>query len=170
MQHQSPSSDVIIDVMLTFNLSQIIKQPTRIQGLSSNILDLVFVSDHFPTDRAVVELIDGIPDHRVVSCSIPVHDRIKSSRTVSTFLDFNKVDDTSILDHLSHEFSSFEQLSRYPGVHIESLRQKFKEVVSHCILYYVPTKTKKENKANPWINRDIIHAKRKVKRLRISCK
>lgn len=40
----------------------------------------------------------------------------------------------------------------------------------HCMKLYVPNKTKRTKKYNPWINRNIIHVKRKVKRLRKSLK
>lgn len=170
MNHQSSSSDIIIDTMLTFNLSQIVKEPTRVQGCSSNILDLVFISDHFPADEAIIELTDGISDHKIVLCLIPLHERSMNSNSVLSFLDFSNADDTSVLDHLSYEFSSFEQLADNPDVDIETLWQKFKEIVSYCVSHYIPSKTKKERQFNPWINRDIIHAKRKVKRLRKSFK
>lgn len=46
------------------------------------------------------------------------------------------------------------------------LWQRFKSIIFFCIRSYIPTKIKRTKKHNPWINREIIHAKRKVKRLR----
>lgn len=39
MTNRSKLSDIIFDIMLSFNLSQIIHHPTRVQGSSSAIVD-----------------------------------------------------------------------------------------------------------------------------------
>lgn len=170
MQHNSACTDALIDIMLTFNLSQIVKQPTRIQGCCSNILDLVFLSDHFPADNAQVEILEGISDHEVIQGSVSIVDIPIPSNSFSAYLDFNHADDTSILDHLFHELASFELLANDSNTNVEILWASFKSVVTHCVLNYVPSKTKKTRKHNPWITREIIHCKRKVKRLRKTLK
>lgn len=166
MQFSSTCSEIMLDIMFSFNLVQIVTQATRIQGSSSNILDLIFLSEHFPSDEAKIEIVDGISDHKLTICTLPVQDRPVHSQPKITFLDFNSADDTAIVDHLDFEFSGFEELSADSVTDMETLWQKFKEIIFHCIDTYVPHKVKKTRKHNPWITRDIIHAKRKVKRLR----
>lgn len=47
MNFHSACSEVVIDTMLRFNLRQVVGQPTRVPGeTSSNILDLIFLSNH----------------------------------------------------------------------------------------------------------------------------
>lgn len=166
MQHHSTCSDILIDTMLTFNLSQIVTRPTRVQKSCSSILDLVFLSEHFPSDKAKVDLLDGISDHDIILCTVPTSDTHTPPKSFVTYPDCNNADDSSVIDHLSFELASFERLGNDINIDIETLWGKFKAVVSHCIDNYVPTKTKQTRKQNPWITRDIIHAKRKVKRLR----
>lgn len=48
--------------------------------------------------------------------------------------------------------------------------KKYTEVVFFSLQNYVPVKSRKAKKTNPWITRKIIHAKRKAKRLRKTLK
>lgn len=169
MAHHSAHSDVILDIMLDFNLHQAVNTPTRNHGFGGNILDLIFLSSHFPLEEIKIEVTDGISDHKMVMCSIPVNNK-GSKSVLKSFPDFHNADDTSIIDHLSHELSSFTEISCQASTDIEILWHTFKDIVSHCIQKFVPLKAKKIKKHNPWITRDVIHAKRKVKRLRKSLK
>lgn len=42
---ENKTESVLIDIMLTFNLDQLVRAATRVQGASSSILDLIFVSN-----------------------------------------------------------------------------------------------------------------------------
>lgn len=161
LHHRSPCADILFDIMLSFNLTQIITQPTRVQGSSSNILDLVFLSNHFPTHNAKFEVSTGLSDHKLVLCEVPYQDSLPSSQPTKTYKDYNRADDTSIIDTLSFQLSSFKQLAHDGNTDIEILWHEFKSVVSYCISNYVPLKTKKTHKHNPWITRTVIHAKGK---------
>lgn len=133
------------------------------------ILDLIFLSDHFPTEETKTAVLDGISDHKIVTCTVPVLEKTFRSQRTITFPDFSSADDTSIIDYLDYEFPRFKELSGH-NVDINNLWEKFKDIASHCIGSYVPKKTKITRKHNPWITREVIHAKRKVKRLRKSVK
>lgn len=95
--------------------------------------------------------------------TIPSHQRI-------TYLNFTSADDNAIIDYLPFQFTAFEELSVHPSTDIETLWRKFKTAILHCVLKYIPCKVKTTRKQNPWISRDISHAKRKVKRIRKSLK
>lgn len=170
MQHECLNSETLFDAMLSFNLNQIIMEPTRVQAESSNILDLVFLSDHFPSDKHSVEILDGISDHKLIVCSASICAKKSHCHSQKNVPDFQNADDTSIIDHLSIELAPFAEDSKRASISVDELWLKFKHTITHCMKLYVPNKTKRSKKYNPWINRDIIHAKRKVKRLRKSLK
>lgn len=106
----------------------------------------MFLSDHFPADQAQVEILDGISDHEVIQGSVSIFDIPIPFNSSSAYLDFNHADDTSILDHLFHELASFELLANDSNTNIEILWARFKAIVTHCVLNYVPSKTKKTRK------------------------
>ena len=68
--NRSLSSDIILDMMLCCDLSQLVKSFTREEGCSGSILDLVFVSNVLPDFN--VDIKEGISDHKLVafSCSV----------------------------------------------------------------------------------------------------
>lgn len=166
MKFHSACSDVLIDTMLRFNLHQVVNQPTRVQGETSNILDLIFLSNHFPADETKIEVMDGISDHKLTLCTVPFRDKIEPTNIKITYPDFKYADDTSILNYLIIKFPSFEELSNDSSTTIEILWSQLKEIMHHCINTFVPLRVKKIKKHNPWITREVIHAKRKVKRIR----
>lgn len=170
MSYRSPCSETLFDIMFSFDLFQVINEPTRVQGSASNILDLIFLSNHFAIDQTNLAVLDGISDHKLTLCTTPI--QATAARTISktTYPDFTNADDSSILNYLISEYESFEELANYQGTNIDTLWGSFKAIVSHCIKNFVPLKTKRTNTRNPWITRDIIHGKRKVKRLRKSLK
>lgn len=53
---------------------------------------------------------------------------------------------------------------------IDEIWAKFKAIIAHCMTNFVPQVAKVTKNQNPWITRDIIHIKRKIKRLRKSNK
>lgn len=72
--------------------------------------------------------------------------------------------DTSILNFLEIHFDTFKSTAGLKTV--QELWQEFKCGISHCIDKYVPSRVKKTNQTSPWITRDIIHMKIKIKRWR----
>lgn len=67
-----PSAHVhsVLDLMLCSNLQQVIRQPTHIQGTSSPILDLVFLSQCMENFSVAIE--PGLSDHFMVKCTCPI--------------------------------------------------------------------------------------------------
>lgn len=112
MQHEFLSSETLFDAMLSFNLNQVIMEPTRVQVERSNILDVVFLSDHFPSDKHRVEILDGISDHKLIECSASICAKKSHCLSQKNVPDFQNADDTSIIDHLSMELAPFEEDSQ----------------------------------------------------------
>lgn len=137
MKFHSACSDVVIDTMLRFNLHQVVNQPTRVQGETSNILDLIFLSNHFPADETKIEVMDGISDHKLTLCTVPFRDKIEPTNIKITYPDFKYADDNSILNYLIIKFPSFEELSNDSSTTIEILWSQLKEIMHHCIPLYL---------------------------------
>lgn len=57
------NSELLYNLMFNFSLSQLVQEPTRIQGNTCSILDLAFISDNL-SGKATVE--DGISDHKML--------------------------------------------------------------------------------------------------------
>lgn len=161
MSSSSPAFDIIFDIMFTFDLTQLVQDPTRVCGSSRSILDLIFVNNSINDCSISVE--QGISDHLSVLllCSL---ERLSPTKNISlsAYKDYSCADDTSILDCLDLFLDSFSDTS------VEALWHKFKYICNYCLDNYVPTKHKRKNRENPWVNRDIIHMKRKLKRAKKS--
>lgn len=169
MHYSSAASDALFDLMLTFNIHQVVSRPTRSVGTTQNILDLIFISHHFDINHVRTDVIRGISDHDVPVCVLPLVG-ITAHFPVSTVSDFQNADDNSILTYLDHEFQPFSQMGSNASVDVHSLWLRFKSIVLYCVTNYVPTKTKRPPKNNPWITREVIQAKRRLKRLRTTIK
>ncbi|XP_040078359.1 uncharacterized protein LOC115331960, partial [Ixodes scapularis] len=126
LQLGTVTSDAILDILFAFNLSQIVREPTRVQGTSSSLLDLVFLSDHFPQSQVDVEVVTGISDHKAVICTIAIRTSRFSYGTIKTVLDFNSADDTCILTYLAHRFYDFRELCDKIDVSIDDMWNEFK--------------------------------------------
>lgn len=74
-----------------------------------------------------------------------------------SFLDFSSADE-SVLDCLHLSLDEFKHTGD-----ITLLWDKFNSVVKYCIDKFVPTHRKKTKRHNPWITREIIHFKRRIK-------
>lgn len=85
----------------------------------------------------------------------------KTDKTVKviSFRDFSRADDVAILDYLECHLSSVTS-------DVEGCWTQFCNAVKFCIDKFVPLKKVVKRSENPWINREIIHVKRKLKRLR----
>lgn len=163
---RSAANDVILDMLFNFNLEQLVRVPTRVQGVSSSILDVVLVSDHFPEDQARIEILDGISDHNSVLCTLPLSGLSRIHSPDRHVLAFNRADDAAIITYLNHEFLAFYDLCMDKNLSMDHIWLQFKARVIHCIENFVPTQRKITRKHNAWITRDIIHIKRKISRLR----
>ena len=102
------------------------------------MLDLVCVSDHLSTDSASVETVDGISDHRIVLCTLPLATPIRLSGSAKYVLSFNKANDAAIMTYLSHEYSEFSELCADNNASIDEVWPQFKHHIMHCISNFIP--------------------------------
>lgn len=158
LSSSSSGDHAIFDIMLACNLNQAVNIPTRVQGTSSSVLDLVLYSATLSEVR--VEVVDGFSDHKVVIFTCCLGGRLASVSERKTVKDFSKANDESVLDFLDSELDNFTDND------VNFLWDKFQAICHFCIDSFIPVKTKNVRRSNPWINRDIIHLVRKIKRLK----
>lgn len=160
ISHCDASADTMIDIAFQYDLSQVVESYTRIQGSSKSILDLVFVSGNITHD-CVCDIVPGISDHLAVVLTVS-NLCVCEKPKVTTFYNFRKADDESILDILSFHFDDFADSDDS----VNDLWIKFTGIVSKSIERYVPTTCKKPRTKNPWITRETLKLRRRVKRLK----
>lgn len=149
----------LCNIMLSHDLVQLVKEPTREQGKSSSILDLVFLPRSFHDFSLSIE--EGLSDHYLVNMEINIDSPAdRSQQDVRCFKDFSRSNDASVIEHLETCVLSFDN----PDACV--LWDQFKAICHFCIDKFVPTKPKKVHKNTPWMTREIIQMKRKIKRLK----
>lgn len=166
MQYTTKASEALVDMMLSFNLRQIVECPTRVQGECRSVLDLILLSNNFLLEQTQVEIIEGISDHRIPMCVLPLDCSIPMQTAAQTIINFDKANDASIQTYLAHKFPVFSELASDPLSDVNDVWLCFKDIVSHCVTHFIPVRLKKPLKNNPWITREVIHAKRQLKRIR----
>lgn len=152
------NGEYMLEIMHKHGMTQIVSEPTRIRGRHS-VLDLCFLSDNFL--KADVTVSEGISDHKLVAVSIWVENMHLGKSPVKRIFDFTRADDTAILDCLELA------LDRMPREgHVETMWTYFRDTVEHCLTHFVSKRVKK-NRPNPWVTREVIHLKRRLKRKRL---
>lgn len=147
------ASGVLIDILFTFNLTQIIREPTQMQGSSCSLLDTIILREHFPPKNTNVEVLEGISDHKTVFETIPARTSVPSHGYTTFMLGFNIANDSCVQTYLAHEFWSFRKVCDCTAFGIDDIWYKFKSTVNHCIAQFVPKKRKVIKKAQPKDNK-----------------
>lgn len=131
------SGEKLLKILFSHNLTQIVKEATRITAETQSILDLVFLSSQLEEYTVTVE--EGTSDHRLVVVNITTE---KSGRPKSvsrvTVKNYAEADDTSILDFLEVAFNEFQSASENESV--ETLWNRFKTIVDTCVRRFVPSR------------------------------
>lgn len=136
------------------NLQQVVNAPTR----GGNILDLLFLSDIF--NEGVVEIEKGISDHQLISFTASMGvSNVRLPREKTEVRDYHKADDESIIDYLDLHLNIVDS-------DVELSWQRLRDTIAHCIEKFIPLKSVKKPLSNPWLSRDIIQARRKLKRMK----
>lgn len=153
-------SDVgfLLDIMLNLDVRQVVTEPTRVCDASSSILDLAFVTRTI--EECTVSVNPGISDHAMVLLSCNLEKPCIVPSEIVSVKDFSRARDESVLDYLEIKFNSFQ------GSDVNILWDQFKQICTYCLDNFIPNKTKKTRKSNPWITREVLHLKRKLKRIR----
>lgn len=137
----SHQSKVFLDFVLTFNLTQAVKMPTR----GVNTLDLVLTSK--PDLIQSLSCIDGLSDHSIVlfDMRIPIPHRLP---TLKYIRDYNKANFTGINTELENFYRFFKTSAIYRTVEQNWLLYKHK--IQELIEKYVPLVCVRGDANQPW--------------------
>lgn len=145
--------------MLEHDISQVVNQPTRVHGSCSSVLDLVFLPQCILDYTVHIE--HGLSDHKLVNISMPISCRkVRKETHVHVYKDYSNADDASGIDHIEACLTDVD--SGDVGV----LWDRFNSMCGYCLDKFVTNKLKKVHKGRPWMTREIIHWKCKVKRIK----
>lgn len=151
-------SGELIDTCLTFNLSQMITQPTISTQKTSQILDLCLT-----TDTTLVENITYHPpisDHDVIHFNI-VFETQRKSPYVKTIKDYNKANYSAINNELEIFFDSFQ--CDYMSSTVDENWILFRNKLAHLADTYIPSINITCEKSNPWFTKTLNQLNRKRK-------
>lgn len=133
----SVAADALTDLMLTFNLDQIVTACTR----GNAILDLLFISEKFSSGTVQVE--PGISDHNLIYfCWTRYTEMQKDKIPPATVKDYNSADDTAVIDYLEEHLVVSTN-------NVESLWQQFYCAVKFCIQHFILSKRLQKHRTNP---------------------
>lgn len=155
----------LLEIAFCYNLSQVVTEHTRTTSAASSLLDLMFVSANLTSLLSECETLEGISDHKMTCMTLNLRPSTLFRPPNKKVLVFEAADDVSILDYLEKSLDDFQSLYQL-SADTEVLWDFFANVIAHCVSLFVPTRVKMIRNKNPWITREIIHVKRKIKRCR----
>lgn len=159
-------SHLLVDIAFSCNMTQVVRSSTRVTNASESLLDMVFVSSKIARQGAQCEIVEGISDHSLVVCTLTLACQLSTTTDIKRYRDFNNADDVDILDILQESYSLFYNRHDPVTSTTNELWLRFRSIVQHCIQKFVPLRIRRVKKFNPWITRDILHLKRKIRRVR----
>lgn len=147
--------DVLLDLMLALDLDQVVNECTR----ANAVLDLLFIGQHFSSGEIRVE--PGVFDHSLLSFCCDANSVISATdNRVAYVKDYARCNDNDIIDYLG------ATLENESNSDVESMWTRLKDAVEYCLEHFVPTRAVRTRRKNPWVTRQVMHLKRKLKRLR----
>ena len=155
----SPASDRLLEIIDDHDLSQHVKEPTRRDSSSQNILDLILSNNSNIIEN--VKVVPGISDHDIVLFSVNTLCRRKKNVKRKIFIR-KKADSTRIKNELE-SLSSHMAARRF-----NSIDEKWNcfEVNIHRIMdSCIPTKLTTSRYNLPWFNRSLRRLARGKQRL-----
>lgn len=136
----------ILNLFESFNMSQMINEPTRIGPTSATLLDLIAHSQNIKKITSKVYK-PGIADHSLISCKL-LKPKIRPTPSFYTFRDIKNIDHDNFAADLNR--MSFDQIFNVPNIDLKV------DILNNVILslfdFYAPVKTVKISKRSaPWL-------------------
>lgn len=167
----STVAEQLTDLVFFHNLSQLVKEPTRISNSANSILDLFLVSRNLLSKEPVVAVLDEISDHKLITLTLNLGHVPKKKNEVRVVPVFARANDVGILDAMDESFSNFLSFYQSSDCSIDELWLFFKNLVLKCIKDFVPMKSKSIKKfSKPWLTKEVVRLERKAKRIRKTCR
>lgn len=162
----STASESFVDLVLLHDLSQLVKQPTRVQNGAESTLDLFLVNRGARKRNPQVQVCEGVSDHKIVILTLETDFAVPNEKKESLIPVFTRASDVDVLDALESSFSYFGSLCQSNECSVDHVWCYFKNVVFRCINAFIPFKRKVQSNSNPWLNKEIVRTSRKLKKAR----
>mgnify|MGYP003547058831 FL=1 len=147
------------DILSSFDLHQHVSFPTNDHGHS---IDLVITRSSSSLINNLSHHDTYLTDHEAVTFKFSSHDRPLTQRTTIHYRSTKNID----LDAFKHDILTSDLYTK-PASTASDLADQFSSTLSTLLDKHAPTKTKTiiDRPPNPWINPDILEAKRERSRL-----
>lgn len=149
-----------VNFCLNFNLTQLVTEPTRSTSHSSNILDLILVSE--PDSLKSINYLREISDHKVINCTFSIHMPSKSKRKKTVRL-YDKGNYQTMNAELDKFVDAF--LLDFDSRSVCDNWSMFKSKMQQLADIFIPTAAFTESSSAPWFNSSLKHLSSKKKRL-----
>ena len=153
-------AEQLINLAEEYGLTQHVTQPTRKQGASENILDLVFTNN--PDIVEKVTVVDGIADHSSVIVDLKIAPFRKRPVKRKIFL-YNKADTDGITQALEDFSNEYFKINK--GMTVHDKWDCIKTTILQTMASYVPHKFTSSRFNLPWFDRTLRRAVRRKQRL-----
>ena len=153
-QYGSTINQKFIELIETFNLSQLVREPTR----QNNILDVLLTT--YPDYVGKISIIPGMSDHQAVVAEFTLGLKYNKKKPRRVFL-FKKGNIQAIKDKLKELITSLDFNTRTVNENWEFLRDSIMEAIKT----HIPSKKVQDGKHVPWLNVKIKRSIKKRKRL-----
>ncbi|CAN8020649.1 unnamed protein product, partial [Ixodes persulcatus] len=148
--YKDHNRDGFLSLSLEFNLTQLIKSPTRITMDCSAILDLLLTT--LPDVFSDISCLDGLSDHKLVHlyAMFPVPTNVTSRKVIRNYAKGN-------YDAINANLTVFAQdfLFDFSSRTVEHNWLLFKNIMLDLVEKFVPIISIKTNHSAPWFNRDL---------------
>lgn len=149
-----------LNCLENYQLTQVITQATRETATTSNILDLILLSD--PSSLQSVLYLQELSDHKVILATFTTHLTVEKSRNkqIKLYDRGNYEAINTALDEFYHSFKEgFDNRSVQENWHL------FASKITELSETFIPTITIKEKPSAPWFTKTIKRMIGKKKRL-----
>ena len=150
----------LVKIAEDHGFNQLVNEPTRIQGSTENILDLVFSNNSSSIYKTSV--VDGTADHGNVLVDVNITPTRKRKVKRKVFLR-EKADTASISKALKDSFPVYERDTS--GESVEVKWNWFQQKVHNIMDTFVPHKVTSSRYSLPWFSRALRRQVRKKQRL-----
>lgn len=73
-------SDLLLDIVFSFNLKQVVVEPSQVSVTTSSLLDLVFLSDAIDRLGFTVDIMPGVSNHDLVIFKTKWHNQLHAKQ------------------------------------------------------------------------------------------
>ena len=141
-------SDRLLEIVNEHGLNQMVKEPTRSQGDTHNILDMVFTNNENIVHN--VKVLPGISDHDIVYFQVNLKCKKKSQVKRKIFIR-KRADNELIRQKLRELANDFECLLKHGS--LDAKWDAFQQGIQHIMNSCIPSKYTSSRYNLPWFNR-----------------